>query len=172
MANTSLFALLFIQLQDHIKTECPDIRWIDQDLGQLEFYEIRPPVSWPCCLIDFSQTTYEQQQQDRLQGNLTFTLRLGFDVWSPSASTAPVDVREKALMMYDIEQNLYKAIQGFNAGGLMQDCSLINIATERRDGDSFRVRVLTFTSTTDDSTAQKIWTKVHLNGLDIEPSIS
>ena len=30
----SIFAQLFLDIQQRIATECPDINWIDQDLGQ------------------------------------------------------------------------------------------------------------------------------------------
>lgn len=152
----SLFAQLLLKAQDHIKANVPDIRWTDQDLGQLEWYEIRPAVSWPCCLIDFNSTTYEQMQLNRQLGNLTFTLRLGFDNFSSSGSTGPLPVREKALEFYELEQKLYKAFQGWNADGLMQDCSRVSAVTERREGDNFRVRVLTFTSMTEDDTASPV----------------
>jgi hypothetical protein len=167
----SLFSQLFLALQAHIKANVPSIRWIDQDLGQLESYEIRPAVSWPCVLIDFNHTSFEQMQQNRQLGNITFTLRLGFDSYSQSASIAPQEVREKALEYYELEQELYEAVQGFDGGGLMQDCTRINIATERRDGDNFRVRVLTFSSMTEDSSAMSKTTKAARPSLELEPEI-
>lgn len=167
----SLFSQLFLALQEHIKTTVPSVRWIDQDLGQLESYEIKPAVAWPCLLIDFNQTSYDQMQQNRQLGNITFTLRLGFDVWSQSASTAPLEVRQKALEYYELEQEIYEAVQGFDAGGLMQDCTRVNIATERREGDNFRVRVMTFTSMTEDSSAMKTRTKAAKPPLQLEQEI-
>src|SRR5690349_6108702 len=156
----SLFEQLFIKLQAQIENKCPDIRWIDWDLGQLENYDIRPAVSWPVALIDFNQTSYDQMQNNRQLANLTFTVRLGFDQYSPTSNTTPSLVKEKGLKYFRIEQSLYKAIQGFNADDLMQDCTRINAATERRDGDNFRVRVLTFTAITEDCSAMPIRAKI------------
>lgn len=169
---TSLFAQIFLKLQAHIKTEVPAIRWVDQDLGQLENYEIRPPVSWPCVLIDFNQTIYDQMQNNRQMANITFTLRLAFDSYSSTSSTTPSAFKEKGLNYYEIEQNLYKSVQGFDAGGLMQDCTRINTATERREGDNFRVRVLTFTSMTEDCSAEPNLTKAARPNMNIELDIS
>jgi hypothetical protein len=151
--DESLFEKLFLKLQSCIEAKCPDIRWIDLDLGQLENYEIRPAVSWPCVLIDFNQTSYDQMQNNRQLANLTFTVRLGFDQYSHTANTTPLPVKQKGLKYFRIEQSLYKAIQGFNADDLMQDCTRVNAATERREGDNFRVRVLTFTAMTEDTSA-------------------
>lgn len=164
----SLFAQLFLKLQAHIALKVPAIRWIDQDLGQLENYEIRPAVSWPCVLIDFNQTSFDQMQNNRQMANITFTLRLGFDSYSSSANTSPATIKEIALKYYEIEQVLYVAVQGFNADELMQDCTRINAATERREGDNFRVRVLTFTAMTEDSSAMPIRIKTARPPLEVE----
>lgn len=162
----SLFAQLLLKLSDHIKSTVPKIRWIDQDLGQLENYEIRPAVSWPCVLIDFTETSYEQMQKNRQLGNMTFTLRLGFDNFSSSANISPQATKEKALEFYEIEQELYEAVQGYTADDLMQDCTRINAATEKRE--DFRVRVLTFTSMTEDSSAMPKRVPISKPTLEIE----
>jgi hypothetical protein len=41
---TSIFAQLFLDIQQRIAAECPDIHWIDQDLGQ-DQSDTRPPVA-------------------------------------------------------------------------------------------------------------------------------
>ena len=163
----SLFAQLLLKLSQQIKDKVPSIRWIDQDLGQLENYDIRPSVSWPCVLIDFTQTSYEQMQQNRQLGNITFTLRLGFDSFSASASTAPQATREKALEYYELEQSLYEAVQGYTADDLMQDCTRISAVTEKRE-DAYRVRILTFTSMTEDATAMPVKNKASRPTLNID----
>jgi hypothetical protein len=155
----SLFAKVFLALQDKIKNDVPEIRWIDQDFGQLEDYDIRPPVSFPCVLIDFNSTSYEEMNQRRQQANITFTLRLGFPAFSYAASTAPQSVRELALQYYELEQRLFEAVQGFDGGGVMQGCTRQSTVTEGRKDDNLRVRVMTFTAMSEDSSAQVKYTK-------------
>lgn len=150
---TSFFAQLFTSLQEHIKATVPEIRWIDQDLGQLEWYHERPAVSWPCVLIDFNNTTYDQESQQVQWGNATITFRLGFPSFSPSNSLAPQAVKEMALQYYELEQRLYVALQGYDGGGICQPMTRVNIASERREEDNFRVRVLTFTTAFEDISA-------------------
>jgi hypothetical protein len=163
----SLFAQLFLAIQEKIKTDVPAIRWIDQDFGQLEDYQVRPPVAFPCVLIDFNQTSYEEMNKRRQMANITFTLRLAFPAFSYAASVAPQSVRELALQYYELEQQLYECIQGFDGGGLMQDCTRSNAATEGRKDDSLRVRVLTFTAMTEDSSAMPKYTKAPRPSLDL-----
>lgn len=155
----SFFAQLLLKFQDRITAQVPEIKWIDQDLGQLEHYEIRPSVAWPCVLIDFGNTNYDEMPGNVQWGNAAFSLRLGFPSFSPSQSGAPTSVKEQALQYYELEQFLYQAIQGYDGDGLIQPATRINAMTERRDGDNFRVRVLVFNTTfMDDSAAEQFTT--------------
>lgn len=156
---TSLFAQLFLAIQEKIKNDVAEIRWIDQDFGQLEDYEVRPPVSFPCVLIDFNETSYEEMNQRRQQANITFTLRLGFPAFSYAANTAPQSVKELALQYYELEQRLFESIQGFDAGGIIQGCTRQSTITEGRKDDNLRVRVMTFTAMSEDASAQISYTK-------------
>ena len=154
MALQSFFAQLLQKLQARIQASVPAIKWIDQDLGQLEHYDIRPAVAWPCVLIDFGNTSYDEMPGNVQWGNASFTLRLGFPSFSPSQAGAPVSVKEQALQYYELEQLLYQAIQGYDADRLIQPATRITAGTERREGDNFRVRVLVFNTTfMDDSAA-------------------
>ncbi len=168
MAVQSLFAQLFKLIQEHLEAEVPEIRWIDQDLGQLEFYSERPPVSWPCILIDFDSTSYDQQLQGIQWGNLSFTLRLGFPAFSPANSKVAIAVKEKALKYYELENLVYQAMQGFDAGGLIQPCTRTAVVTEKRNDDNIRVRILTFSSAFEDSTAADQYSKEPRPVLDLD----
>jgi|SRR5665213_820312 len=155
----SFFAQLLLKLQDQITAQVPEIKWIDQDLGQLEHYEIRPAVAWPCVLIDFGHTNYDEMPGNVQWGNASFTLRLGFPSFSPAQAGAPLSVKQQALQYYELEQLLYQAIQGYNADGLIQPATRITAMTERREGDNFRVRILAFNTTfMDDSAAEQLTT--------------
>lgn len=110
---TSPFSTLLIALQDRIKTQIPDIRWIDQDLGQLENYGDRPAVSFPCVLIDFQNFQYEDASDLIQFAEGTVNFRLAFAPFSNTNSLTPVSYQEKALQFYDLEWALYKALHGW-----------------------------------------------------------
>lgn len=157
---TSFFAQLLLKLQAHITAQVPEIKWIDQDLGQLEDYDIRPAVAWPCVLIDFGTTNYDEMPGNVQWGNATITMRLAFPSFSPAQAGAPQSVKEMALQYYELEQLLYKAIQGWDADGLIQPATRITMATERREGDTFRVRVLVFNTVFMDDSASNQYAEV------------
>ncbi len=156
---TSLFAQLYLAIQDRIKTVVPDVKWIDQDLGQLEQYEVRPSVAFPCVLIDFGAAQYTDQSDDVQWVNVQIALRLGFAPFGSANGVSPQATKEHALEYYEIEQKLYEALQNFTANGCVQPMTRISATTEMRE-DTFRVRQLVFTTATEDDTARPVTTKV------------
>lgn len=95
-----------------LQTNIPELRWIDQDTGQLEYYTLRPGLDFPAALIDIS---YNQCDNIGAGGEQRCTadinIRVVFEVWSETNMAAPEDVRELALTMYDtmalIKKNLH-----------------------------------------------------------------
>jgi hypothetical protein len=160
----NLFGQLYLDLSERIKTEVPEIRWIDQDFGQLERFEYRPEVTFPCALIDFIQANYSNLSQLVQVGEVTVNIRLGFSPFSQAYHAAPTDVKEKALEYYSIEQKVFEAVQGWQpdppADWILdepyaQPFIRVSSTTEQRDNDAIglRVRVLTFTTGFEDETA-------------------
>lgn len=149
----SFFSLLYTGIVKRIKEMVPEIRWIDQDLGQLEFYNERPPVAWPCVLIDFPSTSYDQLLQQVQTGNIIINCRLAFAPFSQSSNTAPQAVMDKALHFWELEMKLYQALQNWNPSqDICQPLTRTTATTERRE-DAIRVRVISFTTAFEDSSA-------------------
>ena len=141
MALTSPFALLFNKLIEKITADAADIRFIDQDWSQLDFQD--PPISYPCALIDFPETNFTQMQgyQD---GNATVRIKLIYRSFTSTSNITSGTNRETALQFYELEQQLYAALQAWDADGLLiNDLVRQSATTEKRD-DGLRVRVIDF----------------------------
>lgn len=134
----------------------PGIRYVDQDLGQLEFYSTRPAISFPALLVDFTTATYDQKQHKTQWAQLSgIQLRLAFDPYGGSSSITPDAVKQKALEYYDIEQKVYLAFQDWRADGLlMLPMKRVSATSEVRE-DPFRVRKLVYKATHEDRTLQE-----------------
>jgi len=157
MATNSYFGQLFIDLSKHIKDKVPAIKWIDQDFGQLEQFEYRPAVSFPCVLIDFPMANYTNIAELSQMGDITVQLRLGFAPFSKSHVGAPDDVRDKAIEYYAIEQLVHEAVQGFQTDYTMP-LMRFNAGTEQRlsasdqaDSIGLRVRVINYATQYEDN---------------------
>lgn len=151
MALTSPFGNLFLAIQARITSQVTEIKWIDHDLGQLEAFDgDRPPVEWPCLLIDFADTQFEQMQgyQD---GNMNIVLRLAFNQYDQTYGDAPTLVKESAMEYYEIEHKIYLALQAWKASGLLTNAMIrLTASSEKREGDNFRVRRLVYSATFSD----------------------
>jgi hypothetical protein len=148
--TTSPFGSLLQLLQARLKAQVPELRYIDQDLGQLEVE--RPPVSYHCALIDFVDWSFEDVGDNIQFASGAVIIRLGMQAWSSSSNLTPVLHQDKALSFYDVEWKTYKALHGWkpaNYGYLMRT----NVNTEERE-DNLRVRAIRFSCSFEDSNAQ------------------
>jgi len=152
-------ANLFQNLIDRLALKVPAIRFIEQDLGQLENYQMRPAVSWPCCMIDIEEFNYSDLQNFHNQlAEGIVSLRIGLVKYTDSNNLTPTVTRENALQYYEIEQQVFTALHGWNPPGFSK---LLRRAsgTEKRD-DDIRVRVLKFATSFTDSSAAPVTSKV------------
>jgi len=177
MATISYFGKLFLDLSDLIKLKVPEVKWIDQDFGQLEQFEYRPAVSFPCVLIDFPMAVYSNLAERSQVAEITVQLRIGFSPFSQSNDKAPLEVREKALEYYQLEQKLFEAIHGFETE-YTQPLIRINAGTEQRlsasdvaDSIGLRVRVMNFSTQFEDNSNLPVY-NVTPATLDVDQEIS
>jgi hypothetical protein len=151
MADLTPEENLFTKLLMRIKDQVPEIRYIEQDLGQLENYDIRPAVSWPCCLIDLEEFKFSEAGNERRQiGEGLIGLRIGLVRYSDSNNLVPDNVRANALQYYRIEYKVHQALQCWNDVGFSRFLRRMKF-TEKRD-DDIRVRVVKYYTTYEENT--------------------
>lgn len=169
---TAFFSQLFLCLQERIKDEVPSIAWIDLDLGQLEQYEVRPAVAFPCVLVDFPDATYRELGGENQWGEPVIQLRIGFAPFSSANSAAPVSAQEEALQHYELENEVFAALQGwaadYNGNVICEPLVRTRAATERRD-DAYRVRVNHYSTAYQDDGATAATTTVKA-AMQIDPN--
>jgi len=145
----SPFANLFTAIQERISQEVPGIAHIAHDLGQLSV-KTRPPVSWPCLLIDFEDFTFENLGENVQTAKGTVLLKLGFAPHSNTSQATPSEYKDSALGYYDLEWYLHKALHSWSPDG-NEYGHLIRAATlTQRRADAYRVRELRYAVSFDD----------------------
>lgn len=138
----SPFANIFLAIQQRIQTGVSTITYIDQDLDQLKA-SARPPVSWPCLLIDFEDFNFDNMGANVQTARGTVVLRLGFAPYSNSSQATPSVYLQQALGYYDIEWALHKIIQGWSPGD-DYGCLIRTSVTTQKRTDNYRVRELRY----------------------------
>lgn len=144
----SPFANIYLSIMARIKTKVPAVRYVNQDLGQLENYNPstgRPAVTFPCALIDFDNFAADDltHSVQELEGDVI--IRIALDTWSNASSLNDATTRSNALAYYDVEHEVYRALHGYCPGNA-DDCGYLTrtaTSTEKRE-DPIRVRVMRF----------------------------
>jgi hypothetical protein len=137
----SAFAQIFKAIQARIQQQVPAIKYIDQDLGQLT--QQRPPVSWPCALIDMDDFSYSCLSDNTQCATGTVTISLGWATHSGSAYNTPTEVTAQSLAYYELEWQLNKALHGWRPGAAFGSLARVAAATRKKTGGC-RVRELCY----------------------------
>lgn len=163
------FGSLLLQLQTRIKTIATGIREVNEDKGQLEGYDIRPAVSFPCVLIDFD-FQFDDLGDNIQMGNGSVIARLGFPPFSSASSLMPQGVKEKALAYTDYEMQVYQALHGWRPAGFAP-LSRRSAVTEKR-ADTLRVRELRFDTQFEDYSAADEHNRTGIDNFEVKGEIT
>lgn len=137
----STFATLFLDLQDYLKGKFP--AWhIDHDFGQMDF-DMRPPVNFPCLLLDFGSTQYSNAQHPYQIGQSLLVCRIIFAPFEQANDSTPLEYKEQALKFYELEQEVVFAIHDFDKD-YVSKLVRTQALSERRN-DELRLRQVHFT---------------------------
>lgn len=123
---------LFIAVCDRIEAEVPEIRWVDADMGQLNTSGTRPPVTFPCCLVDMRYPRCDNHQAGKQLVHVQFSLRIAFAGCGTAATAAPAKVREQALGCLDTLERIHAAMQWWNYGRRINPFQRVSVVPERR----------------------------------------
>ncbi|HBX45544.1 hypothetical protein [Limibacterium fermenti] len=100
-------------IQDKLMNEVSTLKYVDQDWGQMDFYT-KPPVKFPCALIDIQAAQYSNIGDFTQQGVITVVIRL-FDMkLSNSSNGAPDNQKENARKIWSLIEDVNKALHGQN----------------------------------------------------------
>lgn len=136
---------LFIALCDLLEAQIPEVRWIDADEGQLNTSNQRPPVAFPCVLVDMTYPQTEGVSPTMEKIRVQFNLRIAFEGYGQTSAAAPAPVREKALERLDILERIHKTTQWWNCGRQINPLRRTRVTTERRQ-DGLKVYNMTYES--------------------------
>ena len=109
-------------VMDRIRQEVPALRWVDADEGQLDFSDSRPPVAFPCCLVELSYPDADNiavAHASIQRVEAAVSLKIGFNDCASFNANKPVAVQDVAFARIDFLEDIHKALQGYR----MDTCS-------------------------------------------------
>lgn len=122
-------------LQNRI-AEITQIRYIDENWGQLAYYDNTMPVQFPCCLIDVSNVQYSnvgrdvrQTPQQRQIGRAEIKFTLANLKLTNTSLRAPQNQKNDAWVIWELLEELHKKLHYFSPQGNVSP--LIRISTQK-----------------------------------------
>jgi len=155
----ALLGNIWLTIQTQLAT-ITDLKFIDLDTGQLEYKDSqeRPAVLLPCALFDFVKSDYTDLSLNVQEGDLLLEVRIGVNPFTQATQYFTDTQKENALNFFNIEQEVYVALQGW-ATQYFGPMSRVSLTTERRN-DKLRVRIMRFKFTYVDLTATQVTTQI------------
>lgn len=86
---------LFKNIRDRIKSECPTIRYIDFDDGQID-QEGPWAVSFPCAMVDIDELAFFNAGDDRQFADVSIVVKVAFQRHEASNNLTPEANQPKA----------------------------------------------------------------------------
>lgn len=149
---------LFIAIQERLKAKATSLKWIDQNLGQLDITP-RPPVNFPCALIDLVGFVYEDLPNGAQRATGKAVITIATSPFNNSNAVTPMPQREKALDYYEIEKDVHKALHNWSPANGFDKLTRRTMDKQERE-DSIRERFLVFDCGYLDCSAVKATTSV------------
>lgn len=147
----NFFAQFILDFQARIELKMPEIKYVDQDLGQLgqDGDDEKPSLAYPAILIDFPDTDFTNLSGGAQLGVVQISIQLIFAPYSQSWQKAPLSVREKALEYLVIEQKLHKSLQNWESE-YFQGLVRTGIKSHNNNDIGLRVRNIIYTTQFED----------------------
>jgi len=133
-----------------------ELKYVDENTGQLDNYSPNFPVKWPCALIDIQSDIYTNKGRNptkspvnRQMSNFVLEIRIANLKLTNTSSRAPITQRDQAESIWTIIDAVHEKIQGYSPDPTIS--SFIRTARNRvmRD-DGVQVYVITYTAENSD----------------------
>jgi len=109
----------------------PNIKYLDEDWGQLDYYQVNPPVKFPCMLLELQQANWKNQSQKVQDGELLISIRVADLKLSNTNPKAPAGQQAKAAAVWLILENIHKALHGWRPAANPDFGTLTRLSSRR-----------------------------------------
>ena len=109
----------------------PNLKYIDEDWGQLDYYHEHPPVKFPCVLLELQQAAWKNQGKLVQDGIIDITVRVCDIKLSNTSFKAPQQQKTNAAAIWLILENIHKALHGWRPADQSEFNTLTRISSRR-----------------------------------------
>lgn len=100
--------------------QIPELNYVDEDWGQLDYYSPNHPVQWPCALIDVGAAGFSNIGMDRTQkpvnrqmGTISAVITVANLRLTNTSQRAPQGQKNNAWHVHTLKNKIHEKLQGF-----------------------------------------------------------
>lgn len=143
----SAFKSIFIEIQNRLKNEVPELKYIDRNLAQYQQEDFRKSMIFPSVLIKFENTDYsELSDGGQIADKSVIKIMLFAENWNATTHFTPNGIIESGLQFWDTEQKVFEALQNFSKPELFTP--LIRISHKDKCDNDLGLNAVEITFTT------------------------
>jgi hypothetical protein len=106
---------LFTETRSYLKA-IPELNWVDADKGQIDRYQVKPAVSFPCALIEVSLPKTQNMNHTTQQCTGMVMVRIAFNYTGEANGEVDDELLAESLEYLDIIQKVYIGLQAKTSG--------------------------------------------------------
>lgn len=132
---------IFLSIQKRLADNVPALQYIDKNWGQLNI--AKPPVKWPCCLMDIDSIDYSQASENTRVAEASIILTIADCHTVRSSANAPN--KEDSYAILDVIEKVAAILDGYRVPDTTQ--ALVYTRMQKAFSDqSYDVYNLTFST--------------------------
>jgi hypothetical protein len=145
-------------IQERLAQKEPNIKYLDEDWGQLDYYNDNPPVQFPATLVDILDITWLNQSLKVQDGKQRIAIMVADIKKTNTSFMAPPTQKLAAAAIWIIIENIHKALQGWRpAGGQFGTLSRESTMKVKRDDGIRQFQLIYSCECTDASAMDQVY---------------
>ena len=131
---------LLLNINEKLDQEVPDLKYIDENWGQLLYYGSDCPVKWPCALVDFASGqfsnvsyNYATETGTDQQGAIMIEITIAKLRLSPTSTAAKMSQKTKGYEIWDVVEKVHKTLHGWKPLPNSGELSRVSVQQIKRD---------------------------------------
>lgn len=141
---------LLLNITEKLEQEVKELKYIDENWGQLQYYGKDCPVKWPCALVDFSSGQfsnisyhYASETGTQQEGVLSIEITIAKLKLSPTSTAAKLSQKTKGYEVWGIVEKVHKVLHGWKPLPNSGELSRTSIQQIKRD-DGIKEIIVTY----------------------------
>ncbi|WP_271783884.1 hypothetical protein [Aquimarina algiphila] len=118
--------------QKQIADTIPELQYVDEDWGQIDYYSTNMPVKWPLALIDITDANFSNLGMDRTKtpiqrqiGKIFISITIANLKLTNTSYRAPQQQKDDAWKIWEVIGRIHEELHGWNptlmAGKLIRE---------------------------------------------------